>query len=111
MRSHLNPEHAARLRAARAEEDAALAVVNARSDAVERARARRAQALARHDGHVADAEAELAEALGALVRIAGLERAALVIGMPRGALRRMLPPAKPTTAARVRPVESAGGDR
>jgi hypothetical protein len=111
MRSHVNPEHAARLRAARAEEDAALGVVNARSDAVDRARARRAQALARYDSQVEDAEAELAEAIGALVHTAGLDRSALVLGMPRGALRRMLPAAKPDTASRVRPADSAGGER
>jgi hypothetical protein len=32
-----------------------------------------------------------------------------VLGMPRGALRRMLPAGKPNTAARMRPTNAAGG--
>lgn len=111
MRSRVNPEHAARLRAARAEEDAALAFVKARSDAVERARTRRAQVLARQDSQVHQAEAELAEAIGALVSTAGLERAALVLAMPRGALRRLLPAGKPNAASRMRPAAADGSAR
>lgn len=109
MRSHVNAEHAARLRAARAAEDAALAVVTARADAVERARSRRAQTLARYDDQVDAAKADWAEAVAALVRVAGLDRAAFALDMSRGQLRRLLPTNKARATPPIQPAVRPDG--
>ncbi len=100
--SETSIEQAARLRAVRADEDGALAVVNARTAAVQRARVRRDGVLARHDAGIARAEAELGEAIDALIRVAGAERAARILGMPRASLRRRQPPQRNSTTGSAR---------
>jgi hypothetical protein len=99
--------------AARDAEDTALALISTRSAVLERVRIRREHAVAEHNAEVESAETELANAIDALVDAAGFERAALVLGMPSAALRKVLPPTKPKTAAptRPKPAVATGGQR
>jgi hypothetical protein len=78
----------ARLREARKAEDAALVVVARAQAAVEAAAEKRAGALIALDAAVTDAETELTQAHNHLVDAAGLDRAAVVLGMHRSELRK-----------------------
>lgn len=102
-----DPEMVARIREARAAEDAALAGVAAAQTAVDAATEKRADALAALDVTVSEAENELAQARADVVYAAGLDRAALALGMSRTGLRKSLPPkgrASGTTRKRTVPV-------
>jgi hypothetical protein len=80
----------ARLREARKAEDAALAAVARAQATVEAAAEKRAAALIALDAAVAAAEAELTQARAGLVDAAGLDRAALALGMRRTDLRKSI---------------------
>lgn len=80
-----------RLRQARAAEDAALADITTAQARLDSATARRATVLADLDSTVERAEAEMAQARAGLVETAGLDRAALALGLSSAALRRSLP--------------------
>jgi hypothetical protein len=82
-----------RLRRARAAEDDAVTAVTSAQAAVDSAMDKRRLALAALDVGVADVQARLNAARGALVEAAGLDRAALILGMGAAELRR-------TTAAK-----------
>jgi hypothetical protein len=108
-----------RLRQARAAEDAALAVISSAQAHLDAAAAKRSTVLADLDAAVENAQTELAQARGGLVAAAGVERAALALGMSRAALRRALPqdkqpdrrPAADRTHTSSLAAPSAGGVR
>jgi hypothetical protein len=90
-RTVVDPEALERIRAARAAEDAALASLFRQVAVVETAKQRRARALVTFDAEVRSAEDALADERAALVRVAGLQRAATVLAVTPAALRKMLP--------------------
>jgi len=109
-----------RLRQARAVEDTALATVAAAHATVDAAAAKRADVLAALDATVAEAQAQLARARAELVDAAGLDRAALALGLTNAALRKSLPTgerakARNTASGAVIDADqarlSAGGER
>lgn len=77
-----------RLRRARATEDAALEAVSSAQARVASATEKRRLALVAFDATVADAETELAQARAALADAAGLQRAAVILGLSTTELRK-----------------------
>jgi hypothetical protein len=77
-----------RLREAQQQEAQALAVVCAAQDALARTCAKRDAVLAAANGKVGQARAGVESAQGALVRVSGLDRAALLLGLDPAELRK-----------------------
>lgn len=110
-----------RLRQARAAEDAALAAISSAQARLDAVTARRTTVLTGLDATVENAEAELARSRAELVKVAGLGRAALALGLSGAALRRSLPHdrgrVRPDTSThpidtnRVTRATSVGGER
>jgi hypothetical protein len=94
-RSIPSPDVVDRLREARAAEDAALADVARAQAVLDTATTARADALARADDAVADAQAGLSAARVALVTTSGLARAAMVLDLPLQTLRRAVSSSQP----------------
>jgi hypothetical protein len=86
-----------RLRRAQQEEVRAVSAVCAAQCGLAAARLKRDRAVAAADAVVVDAERELATAQTALVEVSGLDRAGVLLGLNRAALRRAR-----TVAAAVR---------
>jgi len=77
-----------RLRRAHQEEVRAVSAVCAAQCGLAAARLKRDRAVAAADAVVVDAERELATAQTALVEVSGLDRAGVLLGLNRAALRR-----------------------
>jgi hypothetical protein len=79
-----------RLREAQEAEARALTVVCAAEAALEGARAKREAVIARATATVDQSEAELAHAQAGLVKVSGLDRASVLLGLDRVGLRRTI---------------------
>lgn len=101
----VDPQALERIRTVRAAEDSAITELFRHVGLVEAAQRRRAEALLALDADVRDAEDALAEARDALVRTAGMQRSAAILGVTPATLRRLLPsrgqPTQPGTPRRV----------
>jgi regulator of protease activity HflC (stomatin/prohibitin superfamily) len=77
-----------RLRAQQNEEASAVAAHGAATARLDSAAARRNRVILAQDKVVAEAEAKVTEAARKVVRVSGFERAAVILGIPKGTLRR-----------------------
>jgi hypothetical protein len=81
----------------RAQQEAEAKAVAAHSAAVGRLAAtttRRAEVIAGQDQLISHAEAHVAAAAAEVIEVSGLDRAAVILGVPKGLLRRQLTAAK-----------------
>lgn len=81
----------------RAQQDAEARAVAAHGAAVGRlatTTAKRAEAIAAQDELVAQVEGQVAATAAGVVEVSGLERAAAILGVPKGVLRRQLASAR-----------------
>ena len=81
----------------RAQQDAEVIAVAAHGTTIGRlnvARAKRADMIVTQDELVAAAETQVAVSAAGVVKVSGLERAAVILGVSTGALRKMLAAAK-----------------
>jgi hypothetical protein len=94
-RMPLDAEARARLREAQAAEASATSAVYSASATLDVAVAKRDKLLSTASVAVTDAEAALGESYSHLVSVSGLDRAALLLGLPRATLRKAAAPRRP----------------
>lgn len=91
VKTVVDPQALERIRTVRAAEDCAIAQVFRHAALVEAAQRRRTESLLTLDAEVRQAEDKLADARVDLVKAAGAQRAAAMLGLTPAALRRLLP--------------------
>jgi regulator of protease activity HflC (stomatin/prohibitin superfamily) len=97
-----------RLRAQQNEEASAVAAHGAATARLDTAAARRNQVILAQEKVVAEAEARVAEAARKVVKVSGFERASVILGIPKGTLRRHLATAKNRAGS---PASDGGSNR